>query len=87
MGAEEAAARFGHLLDALRYGAPPHGGIALGLDRIVMIMAGAESLRDVIAFPKSTSATCLMTEAPGPVDSSQLDELGLALVATSDSDG
>ncbi len=77
--ADEAMDRFGFLLDAFRYGAPPHGGVALGLDRIIMMMAGAGSIRDVIAFPKTTSAQDLMTAAPSPVDPAQLNELGLAL--------
>ncbi len=79
IGDREAQERFGFLLEALRYGAPPHGGIALGLDRIVMLMAGAASIRDVITFPKTASATCLMTEAPSPVAPEQLRALGLGI--------
>ncbi|MGL4362216.1 MAG: aspartate--tRNA ligase [Cellulosilyticaceae bacterium] len=76
---EEAYERFGFLLNAFKYGVPPHGGLAFGLDRIVMLMAGRDNIRDVIAFPKVKDASCLMTEAPGCVDQKQLDELYLAL--------
>ncbi|TAK46510.1 MAG: aspartate--tRNA ligase, partial [Betaproteobacteria bacterium] len=75
----EARAKFGFLLDNLQYGAPPHGGIAFGLDRLVALMAGADSIRDVIAFPKTQRAQCLLTQAPSPVDDRQLRELGLRL--------
>jgi aspartyl-tRNA synthetase len=75
IGAEEAQAKFGFLLEALRYGAPPHGGIAFGIDRIAALMAGSESIRDVIAFPKTASAQCLLTSAPSPIDDRQLAEL------------
>jgi aspartyl-tRNA synthetase len=81
IGEAEARAKFGFLLDALSYGAPPHGGIALGLDRIAMLLSGGQSIRDVIAFPKTQKAVCLMTEAPSPVDARQLRELGLRLNA------
>ncbi len=81
IGAEEAREKFGFLLDALQYGAPPHGGIAFGLDRIVTMMAGAESIRDVIAFPKTQRAQCLLTKAPSPVGEKQLRELHIRLRA------
>ena len=84
MSPEEQQARFGFFLEALQYGTPPHGGIALGLDRIVMILAGADSLREVIPFPKTAKAVDLMMDAPTPVSARQLKELGIAVVAKKD---
>lgn len=80
LGKEEVKEKFGFFLEALSYGAPPHGGIALGFDRLVAIMVGAESIRDVIAFPKTLRATCAVTDAPSKVDKDQLAELGLSLL-------
>ncbi|HEU4814146.1 MAG TPA: aspartate--tRNA ligase [Xanthomonadaceae bacterium] len=80
IGAAEQQAKFGFLLDALKYGAPPHGGIAFGIDRIAALMAGTESIRDVIAFPKTTTAQCLMTDAPSPIPDAQLAEVHIRTV-------
>ena len=79
MSPEEAQSRFGFLLDALRYGAPPHGGIAMGIDRLVALLAGRDNIREVIAFPKATSGGDPLTGAPAAVDPTQLRELGLRL--------
>ncbi len=87
IGVEEAESRFGFLLEALKYGPPPHGGIALGLDRLIMLMSGAQSIRDVILFPKTTSASCLLTEAPSAVDDRQLEELGIECRRRAGTDG
>ena len=79
IGDQEAQDKFGFLLDALKYGCPPHGGIAFGLDRLVMLMSGAQSIRDVMAFPKTQTASCLLTQAPSTVSEAQLRELHIKL--------
>jgi aspartyl-tRNA synthetase len=78
---EEARQKFGFLLDALKYGCPPHGGIAFGLDRVAALMSGEESIRDVIAFPKTTTAQCLLTGAPSPIPDEQVAELHIRNVS------
>ena len=77
---EEQEEKFGHMLKAFRYGAPPHGGVAMGLDRLLMVLAGKDSLRDVTAFPKAQSGLDPMTGAPAPADEAQLAEMGIAVI-------
>ena len=80
IGKEEADAKFCFLLEALKYGCPPHGGIAFGLDRVAALMAGEPSIRDVIAFPKTTTAQCPLTDAPSTISNDQLEELHIGVV-------
>jgi len=84
IGDEDAEEKFGFLMNAFKYGAPPHGGMAFGLDRIVMLLVGSNQIRDVIAFPKTTSAMSLMDNSPSPVDEQQLDDLHLSIIEDSD---
>jgi aspartyl-tRNA synthetase len=81
IGEEEAQAKFGFLLEALKYGCPPHGGIAFGLDRVAALMAGEPSIRDVIAFPKTTTAQCPLTDAPSAISDKQLEELHIGVIS------
>ena len=81
---EETNEKFGFLLDAFKYGTPPHGGVAFGLDRFVMLLIGAENIREVIAFPKTQDAKCLLTDAPSTADPNQLVELGIELAVSED---
>lgn len=82
---ESAYAQFGFLLEAFKYGVPPHAGLAYGMDRLIMLMAKEDNIREVIAFPKVKDASCLMTEAPSEVELSQLEELGIAVVSEKES--
>ncbi len=84
MGEAEVTERFGFLIEALKYGTPPHGGIAFGFDRLVMLLAGTNNIRDVIAFPKTTSAASLMDEAPSSVSDEQLVDLNISIIPKGD---
>ena len=83
---EQAHEQFSFLLDAFKYGVPPHAGLAYGLDRVVMLMLGLDNIRDVIAFPKVKDSSCMMTQAPAPVAQKQLDELGLIVRGSSENE-
>ena len=80
MSDEEIEEKFGFLVEAFKYGAPPHGVLAYGLDRLIMLLTGEKSIREVIAFPKNQNAQCMVSEAPGIVDNAQLEELGLRMI-------